>query len=569
MMQRVDDGFDPITLEILQSSLQSISDEMFAVMRKTAMSAIVYEVLDLGTAITDAQGRLASSGAGIPAFIGMLDKAVQRALELHPAEELQPGDVLVTNDPFHGGVTHLNDAALLMPIFADGEIVAWTATIAHWNDVGGLVPGSMSDAATEIYQEGLRLPAVKLIDAGRPVRPVLDIIKANTRLPDYVEGDMWAGIAAVRLGDRRIRELVERYGRETLLAAIAHFLDYGERVSRNALGDLPKGRFTYEEEQDGGAVYRVAIEITDDEFIVDLRDNPDQDTGPANHSRDATLVMAQLIFKNVTDPSGPANGGTFAPLRVLTRPGSVFDAQAPAAFGLYYVVGIALYDLLWRALAPHTAGRLPAGTFGSICATVLSGTHPDTGKHLTFVEPQVGGWGGSPDADGNSALFSGTHGDTYNCPVEIAESRYGLYVDRLVLNEAPGGEGARRGGKGIVLEYRVRSDGTLLSCAFSRYEHPPWGMHGGADGSPNYIEIVRADGQREIHTVTTGLRLAAGDVIRVVSGNGGGWGDPSERPAEAVADDLLNGYVTPERAREVYGDTTLPALAASLRAEGR
>jgi N-methylhydantoinase B len=560
-MERPQFEFDPITLEVLQSSLQAISDEMFAAMRKTAMSAIIYEVLDMGTAITDADGNLAASGAGIPAFIGVLDKAVKRVLELHPVEDIRPGDVFITNDPYHGGVTHLNDAVLAMPVFAGDDIVAWTANIAHWNDVGGIVPGSMSNEASEIYQEGLRLPAVKLIIGGTPLRSVFDILKSNTRLPDFLEGDLWAGIAAVRLGERRIGELVGRYGEETFLAAIEHFMEYGERVSRNALRDLPKGRFTYEDEQDNGLLYRVTMEITDDEFIIDLRDNPDQDTGPSNLSRDGSLVHAQIIFKNITDPEGVANSGTFAPLKLLTRPGTVFDVSPPGANALYYVVGIALYDLLWRCLATHLPGRLPAGTNGSICATVVSGTHPDTGRPSTIIEPQVGGWGGAPDADGNSAQFSGTHGDTFNCPAEVAESRYGLYVDRLALNDEPGGEGTYRGGKGIVLEYRVRSDRTYMSCAFSRFKHPPWGLDGGLDGSPNYLEVVRTNGEREIHLVTTGLRLDEGDVIRVVSGNGGGWGDPSLRPAEAIADDIRNGYVTVERAREVYGEAVSTEIA--------
>lgn len=555
MTERTQPAFDPITLEILQSSLQAISDEMFGAMRKTAMSAIIYEVLDMGTGITDGDGNLASSGAGIPAFIGVLDKAVRCILELHPAEGIHSGDVFITNDPFYGGVTHLNDAVLAMPVFAGDDIVAWTANIAHWSDVGGLVPGSMSNDAREIFQEGLRLPAVKLIDAGTPVRSVLEIMKVNSRMPDFLEGDMWAGVAAVRLGERRIGELVDRYGKETFLAATAHFMEYGERVSRSALRELPKGRFTLEEEQDSGVVYRVTVEITDDEFIVDLRDNPDQDTGPNNACRDGAMIVAQMIFKNVTDPEGVANGGTFAPLRLLTRHGSVFDAKAPAAFAIYYEVEIRLYDLVWRCLAPHLQGRLPAGSFSSICGTIVSGTHPDTGRHFTIIEPQIGGWGGSADADGNSAIFSGFHGETYNCPAEVAESRYGLYVDRLALNDEPGGEGCQRGGKGIVLEYRVRSDATHLTCSYSRFKHPPWALDGGEDGSPNYIEIVRSSGEREVYAVVTALRLDEGDVIRIVTGNGGGWGDPRLRPAEAVADDLLNGYVTPERARALYGES--------------
>src|SRR5262249_30988379 len=283
--------------------------------------------------------------------------------------------------------------------------------------------------------------------------------------------DMWAGIAAARVGERRLLELVAKYGVETFLAALKLFMDHGERVARRALGSLPKGRFTLAEEQDSGAVYAVTVEITDDELDSDLRDTPAQDHGPNNASRDGSLVAAQMIFMNITDKHHAANAGHFRPLKLLTRPGSVFDPLPPAAFATYYEVEIRLYDLLWRCLAPHLGDLLPAGSFGSICGTFIGGKHRDTGRHFTIVEPQVGGWGGSPTRDGNSAVFSGFHGDTFNCPVEVAEARYGLYVDRLALDDVEGGEGEHRGGKGIVLEYRVRADGCFFTCAYTRNRH--------------------------------------------------------------------------------------------------
>src|SRR5262249_51697644 len=266
---------DRITLEIIQSSLQAVSDEMFAAFRKTAMSAIIYEVLDMGTGITDGEGNLASSGAGIPACVGVLDKAVKRVIELN-ADDIRPGDIFATNDPYFGGVTHLNDVVLAMPVFAEGELIAWTANIAHWNDVGGMVPGSISTEARELFQEGLRLPAVKLISGGRPIKSVIEIMTANSRLPDFLLGDMWAGIAAARLGERRLRQLVGRYGVDVFVTALRLFMERGERVARRALEELPKGTFAIEEAQDSGAVYRLSIEIGMTSFVVDLRDNPDQ-----------------------------------------------------------------------------------------------------------------------------------------------------------------------------------------------------------------------------------------------------------------------------------------------------
>jgi N-methylhydantoinase B len=543
---------DPITLEIIESSVRAVSDEMFAALRKTAMSAIIYEVLDMGTGITDGEGNLASSGAGIPSFVGVLDKAVKRILALNPIEEIEPGDIFVTNDPSYGGVTHLNDVVLALPVFAEGRLIAWAANIAHWNDVGGMAPGSVSTNAREIFQEGLRLPAVRLFERGEPIRSVLDILFANSRLPDYLRGDMWAGIAAVRVGERRILELAAKYGRETFAEALRISFDHGEQASRRALAALPDGRYILEEEQDSGIIYTATLEIVGDELIVDLRENPDQDDGPNNVSRDGAVIASQIALMNLVDPHGSANAGHFRPLTALTRPGSVFDAGPTAACGIYYEVRIRLYDLLWRCLAEQIGVPLPAGGFTSVCGTYVGGRHPDTGRHFTIVEPQVGGWGAAPGHDGNSALFSGSAGHTFNCPAEIAEARYGLYVDRQALNDEPGGEGEFRGGKGIVLDYRVRSDGCFLTCSYTRDRHRPWPLAGGRPGSSNYVEVVRIGGGIERHAVVTALEVNEGDVIRIHTGNGAGYGDPARRAAERVADDIRNGYVSAETARAVY-----------------
>jgi N-methylhydantoinase B len=541
---------DRFTLEIVQASLQAISDEMFAALKRTAMSAIIYEVLDAGTAVTDAHGNLVSSGAGIPSFVGVLDKAVRRIVELN--DDVAPGDVFVTNDPFFGGVTHLNDVVLAMPVFVAGRLIAWAANIAHWNDVGGMAPGSISTEATELFQEGLRLPAVKLVSRGEAIEPVVRIMQANSRLPDFLEGDMWAGIAAARIGARRLVGVAEKVGVETFLAALDDFMDHGEQVTLRALGELPKGTFELAEEQDDGAVYHVRVEISDERFVVDLRDNPDQDAGPRNVSRDGALVAAQMLLMNVIGERGAANAGHFRPLELRTRPGSVFDPLPPAACSVYYEVRLRLYDVICRCLAPHLGDRLPAGGFTSICGTFIGGTHPDTGRHFTIVEPQVGGWGAAADRDGNSAMFSPFHGDTFNCPAEVAEARYGLYVDQVALDVVPAGAGERRGGRGVVVDYRVRADGCFLTCAYTRSRHLPWPREGGTEGSPNYVEVLRADGGVERHAVVTALRVDEGDVIRIHTGSGAGYGDPRRRPPDLLAEDLRNGLVSADEARDVY-----------------
>jgi len=521
-------------------------------MRKTAMSAIIYEVLDLGTGITDANGEIAASGAGIPAFIGVLDKAVKAILRKHRPESIAAGDVFVVNDPYDGGVTHLNDIVLAMPVVVDGGLVAWTATIAHFNDVGGMVPGSLSTDAYEIFQEGVRLPAVKIIEASKPNAAVIAIIKANSRLPAFLEGDLWSSIAAVRIGERRLLELIQKYGKTTFQSAIQHFMDYGEQVSLKALQALPKGRFELAEEQDDRSVYKVAIEIANDALTIDLTDNPDQVRGPSNASRDGVVVCAQMAFKALCAPEAPANGGSFRPLRVLTRPGSVFDAREPAAIGFYFEVEVRVFDLMLRCLAPHIPNLLPAGGFASICGTVIGGPHPDTGRHYTIVEPQLGGWGAMRGRDGNSAIFSGFHGETFNCPAEVAEARYGLAVERMMLNPEQGGEGRWRGGKGVEVVYRVRADGNFMTVGYTRSRIPPWGLEGGADGTPNYVEVIRASGKRERYSLASGVIVNRNDAIRIVTGNGGGYGDPKERNEALVRDDIRSGYITADRANDVY-----------------
>ena len=545
---------DQITLEIIQNSLQAAADEMFAAMRKTAMSSIIYEVLDLGTGITDSKGRIASSGAGIPAFIGVLDKSVQALLrKFNKPNDISPGDVFIVNDPYYGGVTHLNDLVLAMPVFADGEIIAWTANIAHNSDVGGMAPGSLSGDATEIFQEGLRLPGVKLIHAGKTEQAVMDIITVNSRMPDFLLGDVWAAISSVRVGAKRLEELATKYGAGTFKKAMVSFMEFGEATAKAELKNLPKGTFELSEEQDDGRIYNAKITITDDEFIVDLRDNPNQDNGPTNTCRDGTIVCAQMVFKSLTDSESPANDGSFRPLKVLTREGSVFHAQEPAAIGFYFETEVRVYDLIWRCLAPYIPKRLPSGHFSTIAGTFIGGIHPDTGRQYTVIEPQIGGWGAWEGRDGNPCIFSGFHGETYNTPAEISEARNGLFVDRMELNTAEGGEGEFTGGRGLKLEYRVRTDNGFLTAGYTRSKIKPWALEGGLEGSGNYVEVIKTDGSEERYSFVSGLTVNRDDVIRVITSCGGGYGDPKKRDAEKIKADIKNELLTLERAQKIYG----------------
>ncbi|MFD1255105.1 Acetophenone carboxylase delta subunit [Devosia equisanguinis] len=513
---------DRFTSDVIQASLVAAADEMFAVLKKTAMSPIIYEVLDVGTGITDAHGELVSSGAGIPTFVGVLDKAVKRILELHGPEGIRDGDLFVTNDPQYGGVTHLNDVVIALPVFAEGALVAWTASIAHWNDVGGKTPGSMAVDVTEIFQEGLRLPAVRLFRDGEPIRSVFDIIEANSRLPDFVRGDLWAQVVASRRAETRIRQLVESYGLAAYRGALAALFDEGEARGRKGLAELPKGTFTITEEQDDAALWQAAITISEDRFTVDLRGNPEQRSAPYNTSRDGAVIAAQMVFKALTDPTLFANAGSFRALEVITEPGTIFHATGNAPHGYYFETRIRLYDMLWQCLARAMPDRLPAGNFASICGTVIAGTHPDTGRRFTMVEPQMGGWGASSERDGLDAMYSACHGETFNCPVEICESRYGIDVAYKRPNETEEGRGRHSGGKGLSLVYRPRGR-VVLSAGFSRNRQPVWSLQGGGLGGTNGLTVRRKGGVSEDYAFVSGLVIEAGDEIVIRTANGGGY----------------------------------------------
>ena len=545
-------NLDPITTEIIQSSLQAACDEMFVAMRKTAMSSIIYEVLDFGTAVTDSNGNIAASGAGIPAFIAMCDKAVQAVIKKYDSADIKDGDVFATNDPYNGGVTHLNDVIVVMPVFSQGERIAWTANIAHWPDLGGMAPGGISADAKEIFQEGLQLPVIQMINQGKPIQSVIDIITANSRVPQYTLGDMWAAIASIRVGEKRIKDIANKYGKDVFKESVQLFMNYGERASLDALSKLPHGTFHGEDLLDDGRKIQVEVTINDKEFIVDLRNNPEQDAGPNNASYDGTVVSAQMAFKGITSSDFVCNAGTFRPLKVICDEGSMFNPIRPAAQGIYYETDIRSYDLIWKTISHLNPDKSAAGSFASICGTFMGGQHPDTGATFIIIEPQVGGWGASSISDGCNANFSAFHGDTFNTPAEISEARHGVYVDQMRLTDEDGGEGKFRGGKGIVMDYRIRSSNAWVSVAYTRSKSLPWSLEGGNEGGSNYIEHIKKDGTINKYSVVTGLSLEPEDIIRIHTANGGGYGKPEERDRNLIEDDILNEYITPQQAKKYY-----------------
>jgi N-methylhydantoinase B len=566
---------DPFSLEIVQEGLIAIADEMFVTTQRTSQSTIIYEVLDFAVGLTDAEGGLITQGNGVTLFLGTLGPGVRAAIERFGIDGIAEGDILLTNDPYGGGGTHLSDVTVLMPIFYEGELVSFAINKAHWTEVGGKDPGSVSTNTTEIYQEGLQFPVVKLYDRGEPMHGVFDIIAANVRVPAMSIGDLHAQLASVRLAARRFGELGDKYGIDFVKASIARVRERSSELTRRELEQLPAGIYEVEDWIDAdahGGPYRICAKVTisPDRFVCDFTGTHAQLLTPMNCTRTALNSAVQLIFKSLTGPELALNEGVFDVLEVICPDRTVFTAERPAPVSTYWEVLVRISDLVWRALAEAVPGRTTAGHFLSLCCDLISGQHPDSDELFILFEPNAGGWGAGVGKDGERALVSIGDGETYMIPVEVAEQKYGVIVDQYRLNTTAAGAGQWRGGEGIVKDYRITADTVTVTGIVGRHEFPAWGAAGGAEGSPNEMHFIYADDRPpEVTGMISGVTLHKGDVVRVVTGSGGGWGDPLERDPAMVASDVRNEFVTVEDAATIYGVDVDPVTFAVTGLSGR
>ncbi len=550
---------DNFTREVIKDALTAVGEEMFHAMIRTSMSPIIYESNDFAVGVTDAAGNLIAQGNGVTAFLAMLDTAVKGVLERYSLpDEILEGDVFITNNPYAGGGSHLSDVVVICPVFFESELIAFTVNKAHWTEVGGANPGSVSTQSTEIFQEGLQFDFLKLYRRGKLSQTLEQLIRSNVRLPESTLGDMHAGVAATQVGAKRIVELAGKYGRDQVVLSMDELLDYGERITRAELARLPDGVCAAEDiiEDDGLGngpfKLRVSIKVRGDSMVVDFTGTDAQVPGPINCSFTGLVTATRCIFKAITNPEIPANGGCFRALEVICPEGTLLSATSPAPVSIYYEGLIAAIDVVWKALAPLVPDRLPAGHQRSVGATFVSGVHPHTGELFVMGEPLVGGWGASESLDGDNGQFCCGNGETFNIPIELFESRYGLEVDQYAFHNEDGGEGRHRGGKGVVVDYRVTSDEVYLTYAATRTESKPWSLQGGREGSNNYAQVIRSDGSQERYHMCTMVPVRHGEVIRIFSATGGGHGAPSDRCRDAVAADLKDGYITKRQAREYY-----------------
>ncbi|MEM2818910.1 MAG: hydantoinase B/oxoprolinase family protein, partial [Nitrososphaerota archaeon] len=429
----------------------------------------------------------------------------------------------------------------------------------HWSEVGGMHFGSWTSDSTEIYQEGVQFPCIRLYREGKPNKDVIDIILENSRLPLHTLGDMEAQAASMKVAARRIEKLIEKYGIENVKNAMEKIIDDGYKLALLNLKKLPKGVFEAEDYLDDDGltdepVYvRVKVTITDEEFLADFTGSGSV-KGSIASPYPATVSGVRETYMAVTDPHVDLNGGYFKPLKVIAPEGSAFNPVKPAPTSTFWEAMSYSTDLVWKALAPHVPDKLTAGHFLSILATILGGIDERTGEPFAIVEPQAGGWGAGYDMDGESGLVACGDGETYIASNEVYEKHMPILVERYCLNTESGtGHGKFRGGFGVIKDYRVLCSEASFTVSIGRNKFPPWGVAGGMNGTPNYCVIFKQGEEPKIVRKVAAVKLKRGDMVSLRSGGGGGWGDPLERDPELVRMDVKNEYITIETAREIYG----------------
>lgn len=521
---------NPVRLEIFRHLLNAVAEEMGAVLRRTSFSPNIKERRDFSCALFTAEGELVAQAAHIPVHLGALPLSVQACREAFP--ELKPGDAVLLNDPFRGG-THLPDLTLVSPVFVERQLLGFVASRAHHADIGGIAPGSMP-LSREIFQEGLIIPPIKLMERGRPHPAVWSLLLANVRTPAERRGDLRAQLAANERGVRRLQELAATYGYHTLQTAFLTLLRYAERLMRAFLRALPDGTWHFEDALDDDGIskkplwIRVTLTIAGDTATLDFSDTDPQCAGSLNAVRAITVSAVYYVFRALLGYDVPANAGCLRPLQIITRPGTLVDACLPAAVaGGNVETSQRIVDVLLGALAQVCPDRVPAASQGTMNNLTIGGLDPRTGRYYTYYETLAGGAGAMPNADGTSAVH--THmTNTLNTPIEALEYAYPLRVTRYAIREGSGGAGRYRGGEGIIREMELLAP-AQVTWLTDRRRRAPYGLAGGMPGQVG-CNLWIHQGKTLPMPSKISFQAEAGDRIRIETPGGGGWGSPASDP---------------------------------------
>ena len=555
---------DPVVTEIVRNGLIAATEEMKTNLMRTAYNMIIYEALDFTVGLFDAEGNTVSIGLGLPMFIRGMSDTVKAKLAHFGTENIEPGDILLTNDAYITG-SHLNHMTFTVPVFHDGDLVAFSCCMAHWPDVGGTLDGF----TTDIFSEGLQMPIVKIYRKGEINEELVAIIKTNVRLPERAMGDFRAQVAAVKTGEKRFLDMIRKYGRDDVLGSIDAIMDQSEARARERVLGMPDGIYEAESfmDDDGISVgarvpIRVRVEVKGDRMTVDLTEVSKQVGGFYNSGETAGRSSCQVAFKCLTSPLDmPINDGQFRALDIVLPPGRVVSAVKPAAMRMWMTYPMTVVDTIFKALAPALPNEVIAGHHADLVVARINGRKPKDNTFYIYTGGLIGGgWGAKHDSDGMNATIAINDGDTHNGPSEQVEAKYPLLVERYTLRQDSGGAGQFRGGLGTEQIVQARHD-IRFSSQMDRVKCKPWGLSGGHSGAGNSVALHRAGKDTETHFPNGkafNQTLKPGDAYILRSGGGGGYGTPLERDLDALARDLRGGYVSRDYAENVYGAVVVP-----------
>lgn len=523
----------PVTTEIIRSALIQAAEDMNSTLIRSAYTPTIYEGKDCAVALLDREHQVLGQSSGLPIFLGNLEECTRYTEAEFGAEVWRPGDVWVLNDSYVGG-THLNDCTVYAPIFVAGELVGFAVSRAHWIDMGSKDPGGSMDSTT-IYQEGLRMGPTRIVAGGAEVADVVRLIETNVRFPYVTVGDMRAQVACARMGVRRLTELFARFGAATIEAARAEIFAQTERLERERVAAIPDGSYEATGYLDNDAIdlatalkITVRVTVAGERMVIDLTDCADQATGPVNCGRAQAVSAARVGYKLLISPQVSLNGGSFRPLDVRVRDGSMLGAREPAACQYYYSSLGMLIDLVVRALAPAMPDQVAAASYGDSMIVQFAGDDPRTGEPFVTLEATVGGWGAWHGGEGETALINNVNGSLRDLPIEVVETLYPVRITEYRIRTGSGGAGEWRGGDGVVREYVMEADQDL-SLWWERSVTPAWGVFGGEPGSPPRVVLNPGTPHAREMLKVNSLRVHKGDVLRCESGGGGGYGTPTGR----------------------------------------
>ncbi len=549
---------DPVTLEVIRNRLDTIAAEMQTTLLRSAYSVILKEGEDCSAALFNHRGEIIAQSCALPQHMGAFIPAIQRMMEAFPPSTVHERDVYTMNDPHDGG-THLPDLIIVLPVVFEAELVGFSATLAHQEDFGGKVPGSMPADSTEIFQEGLILPPLKLYDRGVPNQTLLALIRRNVRIPHVVLGDISAQVAAGTTGKNRLVELFRRYGKAMTQRYMDHLLDHAEVLTRKRIEAIPDGTYTFTDYMDNDGIdleQRVPITATvtvaGSDITVDFTGTSRQVKGPINTPWSGASSSVFYAVRTITDPTIPDNHGCYRPIRVILPEGSLVKPHHPAPVAIRAHTLKRIADVVLGALVKALPERLPAANSGSISVVSFGGVDPATGRQFGLSDIVSGGMGGRPTKDGVEVVDT----DVSNCmniPAEAIEMHYPLRVLQYTLRQDAAGSGRFRGGTGVVRVCQVTRGEVTCSYRSERHYTPAWGLFGGLPSATWQTYIVRRSGEVETVPSKRVFTLQEGDALHVYAGGGGGYGDPLLRQAERVVEDVLDGKLSIEDARKDYG----------------